>query len=58
MFDLYAPHKADDALSTTVNTPSDEVERPDDDLPFVGGSASVSERRVKLSMIPPDGVGL
>jgi alpha-N-arabinofuranosidase len=46
VFDLYAPHKADDALSTTVNTPSDEVERPDDDLPFVGGSASVSETAV------------
>ncbi|GGN20297.1 alpha-N-arabinofuranosidase [Halarchaeum nitratireducens] len=43
VFDLYAPHKGNDALTTTVDTPSREVEHGDDDLPFVGASASVAE---------------
>lgn len=31
------------ALTTTVDTPSRDVERADDDLPFVGASASVAD---------------
>jgi len=43
VFDLYAPHKGNEAVTTAVDTPTREVERRDDDLPLVGASASVNK---------------
>ncbi|CQH63252.1 alpha-L-arabinofuranosidase (plasmid) [Halobacterium hubeiense] len=43
VFDLYAPHKGNEAITTSVDTPEREVERTDDDLPLVGASASVAD---------------
>jgi alpha-N-arabinofuranosidase len=43
VFDLYAPHKGNEAITTSVDTPEREVERADDDLPLVGASASVAD---------------
>ncbi|AHG01675.1 alpha-N-arabinofuranosidase (plasmid) [Halostagnicola larsenii XH-48] len=40
VFDLYAPHKGNEAVQTSVSTPSRELE-DDRELPLVGSSASV-----------------
>lgn len=42
VFDLYAPHKGNDAVRTTVDTPSRELDG-DADLPLVKASASVDD---------------
>lgn len=41
VFDLYAPHKGNEAVQTTVNTPARELD--DDELPLVGASASIDD---------------
>lgn len=39
VFDLYAPHKGNEAVQTSVDTPVRELD--DDELPLVGASASI-----------------
>ena len=41
VFDLYAPHKGNEAVQMSVDAPTREV--GDDELPLVGASASVSD---------------
>ncbi|WP_129115425.1 alpha-N-arabinofuranosidase [Halegenticoccus tardaugens] len=41
VFDLYAPHKGNEAVQTSVEAPTRNV--GDDELPLVGASASVSD---------------
>jgi alpha-N-arabinofuranosidase len=41
VFDLYAPHKGNEAVRTSVDTPARDVD--DEELPLVGASASVSD---------------
>ncbi|WP_226013543.1 alpha-N-arabinofuranosidase [Halomicrobium salinisoli] len=41
VFDLYAPHKGNEAVQTSVDTPTRDVE--DDELPLVHASASVDD---------------
>lgn len=41
VFDLYAPHKGNEAVQTSVDTPARDV--GDEELPLVGASASVSD---------------
>ncbi|WP_114576613.1 alpha-N-arabinofuranosidase [Saliphagus sp. LR7] len=42
VFDAYAPHKGNEGVRTTVDTPSRELE-DDEELPLVGGSASTGD---------------
>ena len=41
VYDLYAPHKGNEAVTTAVETPTREVD--DEELPLVGASASVDD---------------
>ena len=41
VYDLYAPHKGNEAVTTSIETPTREVD--DDELPLVGASASVDD---------------
>ncbi|MFB6139122.1 MAG: alpha-N-arabinofuranosidase [Halosimplex sp.] len=41
VYDLYAPHKGNEAVTTSVETPTREA--GDDELPLVGASASVDD---------------
>ncbi|GAB6882037.1 alpha-L-arabinofuranosidase C-terminal domain-containing protein [Halopiger thermotolerans] len=45
VFDLYAPHKGNEAVRTSVDTPTREVvdDESDRELPLVGASASVGD---------------
>jgi alpha-N-arabinofuranosidase len=43
VFDLYSPHQGNDAVRTSVDAPTREVENEDGDLPLVGASASRSD---------------
>ena len=43
VFDLYSPHQGNDAVRTSVDAPTREVEDKDGDLPLVGASASRSD---------------
>jgi alpha-N-arabinofuranosidase len=43
VFDLYAPHKGNEAVRTSVDAPIRELVGDDEDLPLVGASASVGE---------------
>ncbi|MCU4742529.1 alpha-N-arabinofuranosidase [Halobacteria archaeon AArc-m2/3/4] len=42
VFDLYAPHKGNEAVQTSVDTPARELD-DDRELPFVGASASTTD---------------
>ncbi|ELZ26898.1 alpha-L-arabinofuranosidase domain protein [Halosimplex carlsbadense 2-9-1] len=41
VYDLYAPHKGNEAVTTSIDTPTREVD--DGELPLVGASASVDD---------------
>ena len=41
VYDLYAPHKGNEAVTTSIETPTREVD--DEELPLVGASASVDD---------------
>ncbi|ADB63281.1 alpha-L-arabinofuranosidase domain protein (plasmid) [Haloterrigena turkmenica DSM 5511] len=44
VFDLYAPHKGSEAVQTSVDTPTRELDDDEDsELPLVGASASVDD---------------
>ncbi|WP_227357125.1 alpha-N-arabinofuranosidase [Haladaptatus salinisoli] len=42
VFDLYAPHKGNEAVQTSIDTPTRDVD--DDELPLVRASASVDDK--------------
>ncbi|WP_330632910.1 alpha-N-arabinofuranosidase [Halocatena halophila] len=48
VFDLYAPHKGNTAVETSIATPTRAVD--DDELPLVGGSASVADEETYLTL--------
>jgi alpha-N-arabinofuranosidase len=54
VFDLYSPHQGNDAVRTSVDTPTREVESTDDDLPLVGASASVADGETYVTLTSRD----
>ncbi|EMA38001.1 alpha-N-arabinofuranosidase [Halococcus hamelinensis] len=48
VFDLYAPHKGNESVRTSLETPTRDV--GEDDLPLVGASASVDDTETFLTL--------
>jgi alpha-N-arabinofuranosidase len=50
VFDLYSPHKGNESVQTSVDTPARAVDTADSELPLVGASASINESETYVTV--------
>jgi alpha-N-arabinofuranosidase len=50
VFDLYSPHKGNESVQTSVDTPARAVDTTDSELPLVGASASINESETYVTV--------
>ena len=50
VFDLYAPHKGNDAVQISVDTPTRDLEDGGNELPLVGASASICDAETYVTL--------